>query len=79
MSDDGDGNRGSGQPVRRMDELLRFAVQGSGDAMMMDSQRQEWLNNALQAYSVDVVQEMLEGIARIKTSLNKLESDCPSG
>jgi len=83
---DGDGNSGRGQPIRRMDELLRFAVQGTGDgdpspggqSGMMDSQRQEWLNNALQAYSVDVVQEMLEGIASIKTSLNKLESGCPS-
>jgi len=84
----GDGNSGNGQPVRRMDELLRFAVQGTGTGdpssdgqpgMVMDSQRQEWLNNALQAYSVDVVQEMLEGIARIKTSLAKLESGCPSG
>ncbi|OXA63653.1 hsp70-binding protein 1 [Folsomia candida] len=73
----GDDEDQAARRVRTMQDLLRFCTQGtvSEDAPApspLDPERAAWLQNALKAFSVDIVQEMLQAISNIKKELQVL-------
>jgi hypothetical protein len=67
--------------VRTMQDLLRFCVEGTvsegvqSASIEIDPERKEWLQNAIKAFTIDIIQEMLEAIANIKTKLSQLNRD----